>query len=70
MKGIGFLRIIVDRSCCVGAGQCAMLAGTLFAQDEADGLVVLLNDAPCLGDQAIAEAAELACPSRAIRLER
>lgn len=64
------MRIIVDRSRCVGAGQCVMLAEALFAQDETDGLVVLVNATPGSDEQGKAETAEMACPSRAIRIEQ
>ena len=62
------MRIFVNMSTCVGSGQCAASAGTVFTQDE-HGLVVVLK-AEVQGEEA--EAARLAaflCPSRSITVE-
>jgi ferredoxin len=60
--------IVVDRSRCVGAGQCVVQAEHLFAQDETEGLVIVLEAEPGADDQPAAEMAAIACPSRAIQL--
>jgi ferredoxin len=62
------MRIIADRSACVGAGQCALVAGELFDQDD-DGLVVVLVDEPADHEAALARRAASLCPARAITIE-
>ena len=62
------MRVVVNASTCVGSGQCASSAETVFTQDE-QGLVVVLK-ADVQGEEA--EAARLAaflCPSRSITVE-
>ena len=63
------LKVIVDREKCVGSGDCVFTAPEIFDQDEADGIVLLLTDAP---EEALWEAARRAarqCPANAIRVE-
>jgi ferredoxin len=60
------MRISVDTSVCVGAGQCAMVADELFDQDD-DGIVMLLDAEPEPPHHDGARRAESLCPSRAIR---
>jgi ferredoxin len=62
------MRIIADTSACVGAGQCALVAGALFDQDD-DGIVEVLDDAPGAADQPAARRAASLCPAHAITLE-
>ena len=62
------MRVVVNTSTCVGGGECASSAETVFTQDD-QGLVVLLK-ADVQGEEA--EAARLAaflCPSRSITVE-
>jgi ferredoxin len=62
------MRILVNMSTCVGSGQCAASAETVFTQDE-QGIIVVLK-AEVQGEEA--EAARLAaflCPSRSITVE-
>lgn len=59
------MTIIADRTACVGAGQCALVAGAVFDQDD-DGLVVVIDAHPA-ATQAAERAAAL-CPARAIRV--
>ena len=62
------MRVVVNTSTCVGGGQCAMSAETVFTQDD-QGLVVVLK-ADVEGEEA--EAARMAaflCPSRSITVE-
>lgn len=63
------VRVVVDRSACVGAGLCVLSAGSVFDQSDEDGLVVLLQDRPGAQDLAGVEQAVHRCPSRALRLE-
>jgi ferredoxin len=59
------MKITVDTTACIGAGQCALVAGELFDQDD-DGIVVLLDDQPAESQQAMATRAAGLCPARAI----
>ncbi|MFD1940005.1 MULTISPECIES: ferredoxin [Nonomuraea] len=56
--------ITVDRERCASSGQCALAAPEVFAQDEEDGRVVLL-DATASGDRV--RRATTGCPTQAIR---
>jgi ferredoxin len=60
------MRITVDTLACIGAGQCAMVAGELFDQDD-DGIVLVLEAEPDPFLQDGARRAALLCPARAIR---
>jgi ferredoxin len=60
--------ISVDLQACIGAGQCALVAAELFDQDD-DGLVVLLDEAPDGSLLAAARRAASLCPARAIALQ-
>jgi ferredoxin len=62
------MRIIADRSACVGAGQCALVAGELFDQDD-DGLVIVLVDEPGEHEAGLARRAASLCPARAITIQ-
>lgn len=59
------MKIIVKEDACVGAGQCALVAGTLFDQND-EGIVQLLNDQPSISEEAAARKAASLCPARAI----
>lgn len=61
------MRIIADTTACVGAGQCALVAGNLFDQDD-DGIVELLEEIPSPADEASARKAASLCPSHAITI--
>jgi ferredoxin len=60
--------ISVDTTACVGAGQCALVAGDVFDQDD-DGIVVLLDESPDQAGLASAHRAASLCPARAIAVE-
>jgi ferredoxin len=62
------MRVIVDQTICVAAGQCVLAAGAVFDQREDDGIVFLLDDSPPpeLHDD-VRRAAAL-CPAQAISL--
>ncbi|WIB76651.1 ferredoxin [Curtobacterium sp. MCPF17_002] len=62
------MRIIADTSACVGAGQCALVAGSLFDQDD-DGIVELLEEHPDSADEPAARRAASLCPAGAITIE-
>ena len=60
------MKIVADRSACIGSGMCVLTAPAVFDQDDAEGLVVLLVAEPEGDDaRAAAEAVQL-CPARAL----
>lgn len=62
------LRVVVDRDACCGSGNCVRLAAGVFDQDDAEGLVVLLQpEPPGPLHPAVREAAHQ-CPAGAIEL--
>lgn len=63
------LKVIVDRDKCVGSGECVFTAPDVFDQDEDDGIVVLLTDAPEEEHWDSARQAARQCPANAIRVE-
>ena len=40
------MKVVVDQSRCVGAGQCVLVAPEVFDQRDEDGIVVLLQENP------------------------
>jgi ferredoxin len=60
------MRIKADVDRCIGAGQCVTAARSVFAQNEDDGMVIVLNETPVDGDVASARSAIRLCPARAI----
>ena len=62
------MRIKVDVGRCVGAGQCVLVAGAYFDQDDDEGLVVLLKETVADGDVSMVEDAVFQCPAGAIEL--
>lgn len=62
------MRVIVDVEKCCGAGQCVLLAPSVFDQRD-DGIVVLLDERPPdITLKAVRETA-CVCPGAAIRVE-
>lgn len=62
-------RFTTDADACVGGGMCVMAAPAVFAQDEDDGLVVVLDENPPASEhEAVREASRL-CPAMAIHVE-
>jgi len=60
------LKIRVDRSLCIGVGNCVAYAPTVFKLDEDNKAVVL--DPSSVDDATLLEAAE-SCPENAIIIE-
>ncbi|MCA2228523.1 ferredoxin [Nonomuraea aurantiaca] len=58
-----------DQRVCIGAGMCALTAPGVFDQDE-NGLVVVLTEAPSGEAWDKALRAERLCPSGAVRVGR
>jgi len=61
------MTIEVQRGACVGAGQCALVAPTVFDQDD-DGIVLLVQPDPQGTDLEAALRAVRLCPARALSL--
>jgi ferredoxin len=63
------VKVRVERDKCVSAGQCVLLAPEVFDQDEADGVVVLLQQEPSEQMHAPVREAAHVCPASAIRIQ-
>lgn len=63
------MKIYVDQSKCIAAGNCVMLAPEVFDQRDEDGVVVLLDENPPEELYGKIRAAASACPANVIRLE-
>ncbi len=63
------LKVIIDESKCVGAGQCVWVAPQVFDQRESDGIVVLLQAEPPADLHDFVREAVAVCPAAAIRIE-
>lgn len=61
------MKVTVKTDSCVGAGQCALVAGAVFDQDD-DGIVVLLDPAPDASQASAVQRAAALCPARAISI--
>ena len=62
------MRVAVNTFTCVGGGQCALSAETVFTQDD-QGLVVLLKADVESEEAEAARVAAFLCPSRSITVE-
>ena len=62
------MRLRADLDRCRGAGQCVFTAPDLFDQDDAEGLVVVLDPAPGPDRLPLAARAADACPNQALSL--
>ncbi|MBN9744748.1 MULTISPECIES: ferredoxin [Amycolatopsis] len=63
------MKVVVDQSRCVGAGQCVLVAPEVFDQRDEDGIVVLLQENPPAELQAQAKEAAQLCPALAIEVD-
>lgn len=63
-------QVSAARDRCVGAGQCVLAAPAVFDQDEAEGLVLVLDQKPPASQADAVRAAVRACPSGALALRR
>jgi ferredoxin len=61
------VKISADRDVCISAGNCVMVAGAVFDQDD-DGIVVVLVDEVPDGEEDHAREAVKLCPSEALRV--
>jgi ferredoxin len=62
------MKVRVDESKCIGAGQCVMVAPEVFDQRDEDGVVILLDPEPMQHLHGVVRDAAKLCPSRAITL--
>jgi ferredoxin len=60
------MRITIDESRCIAAGQCVLNAPELFDQRDEDGIVVLLDANPPEAEQPAARLAAQLCPAQVI----
>ena len=61
------MKVQADREVCIQAGNCVMVADTLFDQDE-DGIVVVLVDEVPESEEGRAREAVKLCPSQALKI--
>lgn len=63
------MKIEVDADKCIASGQCVLIAGELFDQDD-DGIVVVLDPEPSAHLEDVARKAASVCPARVIYTDR
>ena len=63
------MRISVDRSRCLGSGNCLTWASEVFDQSDDDFLVVVLDETPPAERREAVEQAARFCPGQAIRVD-
>jgi ferredoxin len=61
------VKVEADRDVCIQAGNCVMVADSLFDQDD-DGIVVVLVDDVPEDEADLAREAVKLCPSQALKL--
>jgi ferredoxin len=61
------VKVHADRDVCIQAGNCVMVADSLFDQDD-DGIVVVLVDDIPAGEEDKAREAVKLCPSQALTI--
>jgi ferredoxin len=61
------VKVHADREVCIQAGNCVMVADSLFDQDDDGIVVVLVDDIPTDQTDNAAEAVRL-CPSQALTI--
>ena len=62
------IRVTIERSKCIAAGQCVLKSPDVFDQSEEDGIVILLKENP---PDELAESVRTAarlCPVEAIKV--
>lgn len=63
------MKVILDQDKCVASGQCVVAAMEVFDQRDEDGIAVLLNDSPPVGQADDVRHAATVCPALAITVE-
>lgn len=61
------MKVHADREVCIQAGNCVMVAGNLFDQDDDGIVVVLVDEIPGDEEDKAREAVKL-CPSQALTI--
>ena len=61
------MKVHADRDVCIQAGNCVMVADSLFDQDDDGIVVVLVDDIPAEEQDKAREAVKL-CPSQALTI--
>ena len=61
------MKVHADRDVCIQAGNCVMVADSLFDQDDDGIVVVLADDIPADEEDKAREAVKL-CPSQALTI--
>ena len=61
------VKVSADRDVCIQAGNCVMVADSLFDQDD-DGIVVVLVDKVPGDEEDRAREAVKMCPSQALKI--
>ncbi|MBP0495886.1 ferredoxin [Pararoseomonas indoligenes] len=62
------MRVTIDKSRCIAAGQCVLNAPFVFDQGEEDGIVILLKEDPPPEQEEHTRRAARLCPAEAIKL--
>jgi ferredoxin len=62
------IHVVVDKSRCIGSGQCLYAEPIVFDQDEDDGIVILLEEFPDSSLLDNVRQAARTCPGQAIRI--
>ena len=62
------MKLSINQSRCIGAGQCVLKAPMVFDQQEEDGLVILLQEHPGPEYEAAARVAARLCPASVIEV--
>jgi ferredoxin len=63
------MKVLVDQEKCVASGQCVVAAPDVFDQRDSDGVVVLLDAEPPVGQAEDVRHAAAVCPALAITVE-
>jgi ferredoxin len=63
------VKVTVDRERCIGAGNCALIAPSVFDQDLDEAVVVLLDESPPDDSRPAVQEAADRCPAAVIRLQ-
>jgi ferredoxin len=60
------MKVTVDRDRCIGAGNCALIAPSVFDQDLDEAVVVLLDGSPPEESRPAVQEAADRCPAAVI----
>ena len=63
------MKVHADRDVCIQAGNCVMVADSLFDQDDDGIVVVLVDEIPADEEDKAREAVKL-CPSQALTIKQ